>query len=240
MLIAVLDADGKRFGLVIDRVLSTEEIVVKPLASRLKSLGTYSGATILGDGRVALILDVQALARRALTADALERSSADTSASQHRSGVEGIRMLVAGIGGGRRVAIPLSSVTRLENINASSVEVVGSREVVQYRGAILPLLRLDRYLGVMSEQSGEDLVVVVYSAGSRSVAIVVDEIIDIVEEETGVQSDIDDHGLLGSALIRDRIVEVLDVRAAIIAADPKFYDALETEMVENDELRAAV
>ncbi|CAI9415333.1 chemotaxis protein CheW [Nocardioides sp. T2.26MG-1] len=240
VLIAVLQAEGKRFGLVIDRVLSTEEIVVKPLTSRLKSLGTYSGATILGDGRVALILDVQALARRALTAEALERGAGDGGAEEQRAAGEHLRMLVAGIGGGRRVAIPLSSVTRLENIAASSVEVVGSREVVQYRGAILPLLRLDRHLGAVSERAGDDLVVVVYSAGARSVAIVVDEIIDIVDEETEVHSDIDDHGLVGSTLIRDRIVEVLDVRAAILAADPKFYSEPEVDLDLRNELQEAV
>ncbi|WP_296606989.1 chemotaxis protein CheA [Nocardioides sp.] len=240
VLIAVLQAEGKRFGLVIDRVLNTEEIVVKPLTSRLKSLGTYSGATILGDGRVALILDVQALARRALTAEALERGAGESTAKEQRSSGEHLRMLVAGIGGGRRVAIPLSSVTRLENVAASSVEVVGSREVVQYRGAILPLLRLDRHLGTMSERAGDDLVVVVYSAGSRSVAIVVDEIIDIVDEETEVHSDIDDHGLVGSTLIRDRIVEVLDVRAAILAADPKFYSDPEVDLDVRNELQEAV
>ena len=240
VLIAVLQAEGKRFGLVIDRVLSTEEIVVKPLGSRLKALGTYSGATILGDGRVALILDVQALARRALTAEALERGAATAVADTHKTAGEHLRMLVAGIGGGRRVAIPLSSVTRLENIAASSVELVGSREVVQYRGAILPLLRLDRHLGAMSERVGDDLVVVVYSAGSRSVAIVVDEIIDIIDQEADVHSDVDDHGLLGSALIRDRIVEVLDVRAAILAADPKFYSAPEFEVELHHELQEAV
>ncbi|MCW2772938.1 MAG: CheA signal transduction histidine kinase [Nocardioides sp.] len=240
VLIAVLHAEGKRFGLVIDRVLSTEEIVVKPLGARLKALGTYSGATILGDGRVALILDVQALARRALTAEALERGAASAVAETQRATGEHLRMLVAGIGGGRRVAIPLSSVTRLENIAASSVELVGSREVVQYRGAILPLLRLDRHLGAISERDGDDLVVVVYSAGSRSVAIVVDEIIDIVDEEADVHSDVDDHGLLGSALIRDRIVEVLDVRAAILAADPKFYTAPELEAGLHDQLQQAV
>jgi two-component system chemotaxis sensor kinase CheA len=149
-------------------------------------------------------------------------------------------MLVAGIGGGRRVAVPLSSVTRLENIAASSVELVGSREVVQYRGAILPLLRLDRHLGATSERDGDDLVVVVYSAGSRSVAIVVDEIIDIVDEVADVHSAVDDYGLLGSTLIRDRIVEVLDVRAAILAADPKFYAAPELEAELHDELQEAV
>ncbi|SDD25592.1 two-component system, chemotaxis family, sensor kinase CheA [Nocardioides lianchengensis] len=241
VLIAVLQADSKRFGLVIDRVLNTEEIVVKPLGSQLKALGTYSGATILGDGRVALILDVQALARRALVADVSERT--DTSVTDESLGTsEHLRMLIAGIGGGRRVAIPLSSVTRLENIPTDQVEQVGSREVVQYRGAILPLLRLNSHLGAYSEREGEDLVVVVYSAGSRSVAIVVDEIVDIVDDEAQVSSDIDDHGLLGSALIRDRIVEVLDVRAAILAADPKFYSITDAELagLATNELQEAM
>lgn len=224
VLIAVLQAENKRFGLVIDRVLNTEEIVVKPLDARLKAIGTYSGATILGDGRVALILDVQALARRAMAAEALERTGADETVGETVKGVgEQLRMLVAGIGSGRRVAIPLSSVTRLENIPSDKVELVGSREMVQYRGQILPLVRLDRHLGAMSERHTDDLVVVVYSAGDRSVAIVVDEIIDIVDETSDVHSDIDDPGLLGSTLIRDRIVEVLDVRSAILAADPRFY-----------------
>jgi two-component system chemotaxis sensor kinase CheA len=241
VLIAVLQADSKRFGLVIDRVLNTEEIVVKPLGSQLKALGTYSGATILGDGRVALILDVQALARRALVADVAERTDAASSDETHATS-EHLRMLIAGIGGGRRVAIPLSSVTRLENIPTDQVEQVGSREVVQYRGAILPLLRLNNHLGAYSEREGEDLVVVVYSAGSRSVAIVVDEIVDIVDDETQVSSDIDDHGLLGSALIRDRIVEVLDVRAAILAADPKFYSITDAELagLATNELQEAM
>ena len=141
------------------------------------------------------------------------------------------------------MAIPLSSVTRLENIPAASVEQVGHREVVQYRGAILPLLYLNRHLGAVSERESDDLVVVVYSAGNRSVAIVVDEIIDIVDEAAEVHSDIDDHGLLGSALIRDRIVEVLDVRAAILAADPKFYSAPEFEVdlgLGTDQLQEAM
>ncbi|WP_426245997.1 chemotaxis protein CheW [Nocardioides sp. LHG3406-4] len=226
VLIAVLQAEGKRFGLVIDRVLSTEDIVVKPLGARLKSLGTYSGATILGDGRVALILDVQALARRALNAESLERTNERS--DDAKGAIEHVRMLVAGIGGGRRIAIALSSVTRLENIPQASVEVVGSREVVQYRGDILPLLRLGRHLGVDSwgteeQDKDKDLVVIIYTAGSRSLAIVVEEIVDIVDEETEVHDDIADRGLLGSVLIRDRVVEVLDVRDAVLAADPNFY-----------------
>jgi two-component system chemotaxis sensor kinase CheA len=230
VLIAVLLAEGKRFGLVIDRVLSTEEIVVKPLTAGLKSLGTYSGATILGDGRVALILDVQALARRSLSAEALDRQAG--SASVTAVVADPSRVLVAAIGGDRQVAIPLSMVTRLEQLPASSIERVGSREVVQYRGAILPLLRLGRHLGAATERPDDDLVVVVYSSEGRSVAIVVDRVVDIVEGEAEVQSDIHDHGLVGSAVIRDQIIELLDVRAAILAADPHFFSVPEPALQE--------
>ena len=230
VLIAVLQAEGKRFGLIIDRVLSTEEIVVKPLAAGLKSLGTYSGATILGDGRVALILDVQALARRALSAEALDRQVGAATVAASVS--QPTRMLVAAIGDDRQVAIPLSMVTRLEHLPAASVERVGSREVVQYRGAILPLLRLGRHLGALTERPDDDLVVVVYSSEGRSVAIVVDSVVDIVEGEAEVRSDIHDHGLVGSAVIRDQIIELLDVRAAVLAADPQFFTAPEPALQE--------
>jgi two-component system chemotaxis sensor kinase CheA len=222
--IAVLQAEGKRFGLVIDRVLSTEEIVVKPLGSQMKAIGTYSGATILGDGRVALILDVQALARRVLNADALDQDDTDVHDSR-ASAAESLRLLVAGLGGGRKVAIPLSSVTRLENFDQSAVERIGNREVVQYRGGILPVVRLNSYYGAISDREGDELVVVIYTVGDRSVAIAVDEIVDIVDEDTEFHAEVTDHGVLGSTLVRDRIVEVLDVRAAILSADPTFYTA---------------
>ncbi len=132
-------------------------------------------------------------------------------------------MLLAAIGGGRRVAIPLDTVTRLEQVRTESVERVGNREVVQYRGAILPMVRLDRHLGAYGDTEREVLEVIVYSDHGRSVAIVVEEILDIVDGETAVRSDIDDMGLLGSAVLGDKVTELLDVRAAILAADPAFY-----------------
>lgn len=227
VLIAVLQAEGKRFGLVIDRVLSTEEIVVKPLGTQLKAIGTYSGATILGDGRVALILDVQALARRVLNMDALDQEDRTGDDGRGTAG-RTLRLLVAGLGEGRRVAIPLSSVTRLENFDRTALERVGNREVVQYRGGILPVVRLNDYYGVASARDSEELVVVIYTVGDRSVALVVDEIVDIVDEVTEFHDDVTDHGVLGSTLVRDRIVEVLDVRAAIMSADPSFYADHET------------
>jgi two-component system, chemotaxis family, sensor kinase CheA len=226
VVIAVLRSEGRRFGLVVDRVINTEEIVVKAVGGQLKAIGLYSGATVLGDGTVALILDVQALARRALRTETSERQESREALLQAAAtDAERQRMLLAAIGGGRRVAIPLDTVTRLEQVRTESVEKVGNREVVQYRGAILPIVRLDRHLGAYGESDREVLEVIVYSDHGRSVAIVVEEILDIVDGEAAVRSDIDDMGLLGSAVLGDRVTELLDVRAAILAADPAFYSA---------------
>ena len=222
----MLRSEGRRFGLVVDRVLNTEEIVVKALGGQLKSIGLYSGATVLGDGAIALILDVQALSRRALRTETTERqeSREAAAAAAASSDRDRQRMLLAAIGGGRRVAIPLDTVTRLEQVRTEAVERVGNREVVQYRGAILPMVRLDRHLGAYGETDREVLEVIVYSDHGRSVAIVVEEILDIVDGEAAIRSDIDDLGLLGSAVLGDKVTELLDVRAAILAADPAFYD----------------
>ncbi|WP_347058608.1 chemotaxis protein CheA [Blastococcus sp. HT6-30] len=224
VVIAVLRSEGRRFGLVVDRVINTEEIVVKAVGGQLKAIGLYSGATVLGDGTVALILDVQALARRALRTETTDRQEARAGALQAVAAeTDRQRLLLAAIGGGRRVAIPLDTVTRLEQVRTDAVERVGNREVVQYRGAILPMVRLDRHLGAYGESDREVLEVIVYADHGRSVAIVVEEILDIVDGEAAVRSDIDDIGLLGSAVLGDKVTELLDVRAAILAADPAFY-----------------
>jgi len=223
--IAVLQAGARRFGLLVDRVVNTEEIVVKALSPRLKTIGVYSGATILGDGKVALILDVQNLARRALRADASEHLDEAYAASNAHSDGSTERLLIAGVGGGRRVAIPMSMVTRLEMIAADRIESVGSREVVQYRGQIIPLMRLARYLGTFAEEERPELPVAVYSRGGHSVAIVMDEIIDIVEQHEPIRSDIQDHGFVGSVVVKDQIIGLLDVENTILAADPDFFTA---------------
>ena len=227
--IAVLQADEQRFGLLVDRVMNTEEIVVKPVAGRIKSLGIYTGATLLGDGRVALILDVQAIARRSVRGEAIEFGRAHGVVDDHVAR-QVVQMLVAGIGGGRRVALPLSAVTRLEHIARDRVELVGGREVIQYREDILPLVRLDRLLGASSTLESDELLVVVYTRGHRSVAMVVEEIVDIMDDDGARHSGIDDLGLTGSTVLKDRVTELLDVAAAVRAADPHFFDDADLEL----------
>ncbi len=224
--IMVLQADGRRFGLVVDRVLNTEEVVVKALNSRFKDIGLYAGATILGDGKVGLILDVSSLARRShLTAEADRKNLIGSSRATAGTG-SGERLLVTAVGE-RRVAIPLDTVTRLEEFPRERIERAGAREVVQYRGQILPLVRLSHLLGAYGEEpEGETVSVVVYSEGPRSVALVVDRIVDIAENSTTARRDAEEDGLVGTAVIQQRVTELLDVRRAILAADPNFYDAL--------------
>jgi two-component system chemotaxis sensor kinase CheA len=226
--VAVLQAEGRRFGLIVDRVLNTEEVVVKPLSARFKNIGMYAGATLLGDGRVALILDVVALARRSHLASGAVEGTGQGSAPTVTGKVD--RLLIAGIGD-RRVAIPLDMVTRLEEFAVDRLERVGDREVVQYRGQILPVLRLANVLGAYSTLEGDSLPVIVYTERGKSVALAVDRIIDIVEEVIDVQADLAGHGLTGSAVIQQRVTELVDVRQAILAADPRFETEYETTMV---------
>ena len=137
------------------------------------------------------------------------------------------QVLVVGIGGDRRVAMPLASVARLEHLRQADTEMVGGREVVQYRGTILPLVRLDRLLGCCGSASDptDELLLVVYLEAGRSVAFVVAEILDIVDDDPSLHSDIEDAGLVGSTVIDGHVTELLDVRGAVLAADPTFYDA---------------
>jgi two-component system chemotaxis sensor kinase CheA len=220
--VAVVQADSRRFGLVVDRVLNTEEIVVKPLAQRFKDVGVYAGATILGDGRVALILDVQALARRArLNVGAGERADGDQ-AEDALGGKPADRLLVVAVGD-RRIAIPLDMVTRLESFSLERLERVGHRDVVQYRDAILPIVRLTGMLGTDSFAEPGQLLVVVYTENGRSAGLAVDRILDIVEDTAAARMELDDHAVTGSTVVHQRVTELLNVRNAILAADPMFY-----------------
>lgn len=225
--IAVLQADDQRFGLLVDQVLNNEEIVIKALSSRLKQIGTYSGATVLGDGAVALILDIQAIARRALLGESATVARREAAAKEIATR-DADQLLVVAAGPDRHVAIPIGTVTRLERMPADRVERVGHREVIQYRGELLPLVRLDRLLGAASAQTDE-IHVVVYSRKGRSVAMVVSDIVDIVDDDGALRSDIDDAGLLGSTVVKDRVTELLDVRQAVRTADPTFFDDVDAD-----------
>ncbi|MGN6132550.1 MAG: chemotaxis protein CheA [Nocardioidaceae bacterium] len=223
--IAVLRADSREFGLVVDDIRDTEEIVVKPLGRQLRDIALYAGATIMGDGQVALILDTMALARRAgMSVEGVENADdgRDQSASERTS------LLVVALTDGRRAAIPLGVVDRLEEFAAERVEHAGSHEVVQYRDAILPLLRLDQALqGYGAPAEDAPLQVVVCRSAGQRIGVVVAGILDIVEDDLTVRTHLDTAGHQGSAVVSGHVTELVDIDGAVSSLDPRLLTPAE-------------
>jgi chemotaxis protein histidine kinase CheA len=224
--IVVLRADDQQFGLVVDEINDTEEIVVKPLSKQLKSINTYAGATIMGDGKVALILDVLGLAQRANVVSEVRDRAVTEKGKQAVGAADSNKrnaVLLFQYGENGRMAIDLSLVARLEEFPRDTVEVAGDQEVVQYRGQIMPLVRVSEVLESKrhkaAEAGQESLHVVVYADKGRSVGLVVDRILDIVEESFVMQRQTGRKGTLGSAVIQKRVTDILDVPGLIEAAD---------------------
>jgi two-component system chemotaxis sensor kinase CheA len=231
--IVVVQADGREFGLVVDEITDTEEIVVKPLGKRLKGISAYSGATIMGDGRVALILDILGLAQLARVIgesreSALKEKDKDKNKGKDETATDHQTLLLVQCGSQGRMAIPLSLVARLEEFPPSAVEFAGEQEVTQYRGQIMPLIRLSRLLQLSSPEAAttgeERMQVVVYSESGHSVGLVVDRIIDIVDEKLVLQNPAQRRGVLGSSVIQKRITDLLDVPSVVRDALPSFAE----------------
>jgi two-component system chemotaxis sensor kinase CheA len=217
--IVVLQADNRQFGLVVDEINDTEEIVVKPLGKQLKSVRCFAGATIMGDGSVALIIDVFGMAQKAsVTGEAQNAHTTAEVTAIDEEAAERQQWLVFKAGSKDRIAMPLSAVARLEEIHTSSIERSRGREVVQYRGEIMPLVRVTKLVGLPATEDREILQVVVYSDKGRGIGLVVDEIVDVAEEAISVQEDGTSQGLLGSAVIQQRVTDLLDISQAVAAA----------------------
>lgn len=227
--IVVLQADDRAFGLIVDAIHDTEEIVVKPLQKLLKGIGVYTGATIMGDGKVALILDVLGLAQRANVVSAVRQRSLGEKASEPaEADTRRESMLVVAIGDGGRMAIPLSQVARLEEFPRSAIEHVGPQDVIQYRNEILPLLDVSYMLGTRrgkpARQGADTVQVVVYAGKKQRIGLVVDQIVDIVEEAVAVRAPARRRGVSFTGVVQDRVTEFLDVEALITMADPAFFE----------------
>ena len=221
--IVVLQAEQCRFGLVVDSINDTQEIVVKPLAEALKNIPVFAGATIMGDGRVALILDTLGLGQRArvLSENREHTLNGHFLDNQDHDLIRQTLLLVRSPGNGR-LAIPLNRVARLEQFSPDRVEVGGGMNVVQYRGQILPLVdmgdvlverrNMERLFDEEADAKQSDLLqVVVFGQDGRQVGLVVAEILDVVDEALEVTGKASRDGVLGTAVIQSQVTELFDV-----------------------------
>jgi two-component system chemotaxis sensor kinase CheA len=229
--IVVLQAEDRQFGLVVDVIHDTEEIVVKPLQKQLKGVAAFAGATIMGDGRVALILDILGLAHRAnVVSGTRTRTTADEDETQADSAATRESILIFVANGGERMAIPLGCVARLEEFAPTELEWAGARRVVQYRGEILTLIDVSRELRRLArggralrsraEPADRKAQVVVCSGLGRQIGLIVDRIVDIAEEEIGSLSYADRPGVKFVGVVQNAVTEFLDVDALIQALEP--------------------
>jgi len=208
------------FGIIVDRVFDTEEIVVKPTSPVLRDIPVYSGNTILGDGSVIMILDPNGIA--ASTGDLGASPEADQSAEENvgTSGEERVSMLIFRAGGNELKAVPLALVARLEEIDMADVEVSHSEHMVQYRGQLMPLIPFSQKHEWKNE--GRQAVLV-FTERDRSMGLVVDEIVDIVEDRLKVEITADRAGLIGSAVIDGRATDVIDAGYYLTQAFPDWF-----------------
>ena len=212
--VVVLQAEDRQYGLVVDGVNDTQEIVVKPLGKQLKGLTVYAGATIMGDGHVALILDVLGIGQRSGVLTESREQTRAAAEQKTQTGAEQRRFLLFRAGSFERLAIPLSLVARLEEFPRTSIERAGGQYVVQYRNRILPLVSLSALLdagGQDFEIGAETAQVIVFNDGDRSIGMVVDQILDVAEEMVTVRQKTARKGLLGSAVVGKRVADFVDL-----------------------------
>jgi two-component system, chemotaxis family, sensor kinase CheA len=205
--IVVTQVGSQTFGIVVDGVFHTEEIVVKPMSTKLRHIDMFSGNTILGDGAVIMIIDPNGIAKALGAAGSADHGIGDENAAAHVTGEQLTSLLVFRAGSNQPKAVPLGLVTRLEEIATDKIELSNGRYMVQYREQLMPLVQME---GVAVQTTGSQPILV-FADDGRSMGLVVDEIIDIVEERLHIEVAGSSEGILGSAVIKGQATEVIDV-----------------------------
>jgi two-component system chemotaxis sensor kinase CheA len=211
--VMVIQVGERRYGLVVNDVLDTEEIVVKPLATILRDVDVFSGATILGDGSVVLILDPNAMSERA--GNMLEEKTAEeTEDAVSDAGSQKVAMLLFKAGNGAPKAVELEHITRLEHVESSQIEIMEGRAALQYRGKLMPILTVNSdFSGLLSAQSEEHHIqpLLVFTGEGYAMGLAVDEIVDVIEDHMTIELSADRPGVRGTAIVAGRACEILDV-----------------------------
>ncbi|MCA8983958.1 MAG: chemotaxis protein CheW [Planctomycetaceae bacterium] len=217
--IVVVQVGEEQMGLLVDHVFDTEEIVVKPVGLLLKEINIYQGTTILGDGRVIMILDVSGIASEfgSLNTSQVDRES---SSDQERATNADLISLLVFDTGEQTMAVPLSLVSRLEEFPRHSIERSSNGHVIQYRGSLLPLQSIE---GAPAQGIAELQPVIVFSDGEQSMGLMVAAIRDVVEEQLTISVQSKRPGLLGTAVINGQATEVINTQHYLLRTNPDWF-----------------
>jgi len=227
--IVVVSTGAMKYGLIVDRLHDSEEIVIKPLGRHLQQCQGYAGATIMGDGRIALILDVSNIARMAgLTSlDGSERAAelADAAKDAITKTRDKQALLTFSSSAQEQFGVPLNQVERVEKIKRHHIEEIGGRRVMQYRGGSLPLISIDEVASVMPLDDREDLLVIVFHLAGKDVGLLAIGPIDAIE----ISADIDDvtlkqPGIMGSAIIGTKTTMLVNIFEIVQISNPQWFE----------------
>jgi two-component system, chemotaxis family, sensor kinase CheA len=230
--IVVAQVGTYAFGIMVDRVFDTEEIVVKPVAPILRDITMFSGNTILGDGSVIMILDPNGIAA-AIGEIAVTESAVRADHTTTRVGTreDVTSLLVFRAGAGAPKAVPLALVARLEEIDLAQIEYSHDKPVVQYRGKLMPLVTVapDAAIGKEGRQP-----VLVFSDHEHTMGLMVDEIVDIVEDRLKIEVAVDRPGLIGSAVVAGKATDLIDAGFYLTRAYNNWFGSASDGEFQND------
>jgi two-component system chemotaxis sensor kinase CheA len=224
--IVVVTTGAFHYGLIVDRLLDSEEIVIKPLGRHLQSCHGYAGATIMGDGRIALILDIADLARMArLTSLEGSRRASELVRETLLQNQDRQTLLTFSSAREEQFAVPLSLVERVERINRFQIEVIGSRRVMQYRGGSLPLISVDEVAAVLPLSDQDNLLVIVFHLKGKDIGLLASGPVDAID----VSAEIDvvtlkQTGIMGSAIIGGTTTMLIDIFELVETLRPEWFE----------------
>lgn len=213
--IVVMQQSGMSFGIVVDEVFDTEEIVVKPLSSAISDAKSFSGATILGDGSVIMIIDPSAISKAVGEHEEITEEAASATSKAKSVQNDLSSLIIFRAGSKEPKAVPLGVVTRLEELDATTFEQSDGKILVQYRGALMPIIPADPYCSVRTEGQQP---ILVFTHNEHAVGLAVDEILDIVEEKLDIEMASDKGGMLGVAVIKGKATDIVDAGYHLTAA----------------------
>jgi len=219
--LVILNAGDRFFGLLVDQIYDSEEIVVKPLGKWFKNIPLYSGATIMGDGKLALILDIVGLMKMlGVALEELEKGLAEEKVLT----IEETQFILIFEVGKDNFAVPLALISRLDKVKSDQITTIGGKEVLLYKGKVIPILRLENYLPISYPEYGEEVSVLFFTEREKTVGIICSRIVDTLETTLEVDTTIyQQPGIIGHRIIHDRTVLFLDIFKIIEMFDPEWF-----------------
>ncbi|MCE5266914.1 MAG: chemotaxis protein CheW [Planctomycetaceae bacterium] len=222
--IIVVESGHLRYGLIVDALHDSEEIVVKPLGKNMKDCRCFAGATILGDGQVALILDVAGLAAQASLAIREEKDRSESVETMAAS-ADSQAMLLFTNASTEQFAVPMGLISRLERIRGDQIDSVGGQEVLQYRGASLTLLSLEKQIRALPRAEQQRLYVIVFRVGQREIGLIAPQLTDIRAVPTEIDTtSFREPGVVGSLVLEGKTTRLLDLLELCRAAHPDWFE----------------